>query len=67
MDKNKRRALYMGWYILTYGATFKEVAKAFKVDKATVRNDITKRLPEISTTMAKDVYGVLESIGENIN
>ena len=56
----EERIIDMGWCLYENELTLREVAKRFKVSKTTAHRYLTKRLPELSTPLAKEVEKVLE-------
>lgn len=54
------RAVLLGKYIVENGATVREAAKEYRVSKSTVHKDVTKRLCEVSPTLAEEVKTVLD-------
>ena len=58
-DRDKR-CIELGEYIVNTGATVRQAAEVFAVSKSTVHIDVTKRLRELSPTLAGKVEEVLE-------
>ena len=58
-DYIMKRALNAAAYILDNHSTIRETAKALKVSKTTVHEDLTERLPKIDSQLASKVRGVL--------
>lgn len=58
-DYIMERALSAAEYILDNHSTIRETAKALKVSKSTVHEDLTDRLPKINPQLASKVRGVL--------
>ena len=59
-DYIEERALEIGKYILSEGATVRQAATIFGVSKSTVHKDVTERLPRINPLVASMVKQVLE-------
>ncbi len=55
-----KRVLEVGSYIAQTGATVRDTASVFGVSKSTVHKDVSDRLPQIDTVLAKKVRKVLE-------
>ena len=55
-----RRAVEIGEYIVETKTTVRNAAKKFGVSKSTVHKDITQRLKQIDSILAKQVKRVLE-------
>lgn len=55
-----RRVLEAGRYIARTGATVRDTAGVFGVSKSTVHKDVSDRLPQIDTNLARKVRRVLE-------
>ena len=47
-------------YILEKNTTVRQTAKTFGVSKSTIHKDVTERLKEINTSLAKEVKNVLD-------
>ena len=47
-------------YMIEYGATVRQAAKAFGISKSTVHKDMTERLHTISPAIARQVASVLK-------
>jgi putative DeoR family transcriptional regulator (stage III sporulation protein D) len=58
-DYNVERVLSAAEYTLDNHSTVRETAKALKVSKTTVHEDLTERLPKIDPQRASKVRGVL--------
>mgnify|MGYP001204090874 CR=1 FL=1 len=58
-DYIMERALSAAEYILDNRSTIRETAKALKISKSTVHEDLTDRLPKINPQLASKVRGVL--------
>ena len=58
-DYIMKRALNAAAYILDNHSTIRETAKALKVSKTTVHEDLTERLPKIDPQLASKVRDVL--------
>ncbi len=59
-DYIEERALELAAYILETKATVRAAAKKFGVSKSTVHKDVTERLMEINTALAREVKEVLD-------
>ncbi|MBR3149760.1 MAG: sporulation transcriptional regulator SpoIIID [Eubacterium sp.] len=55
-----KRCVELGEYIAETGATVRQTAEVFGISKSTVHIDVTKRLREISPTLATRVESVLD-------
>ncbi len=55
-----KRCIALGEYIVKNGATVRKAAEAFGISKSTVHIDVTKRLAEISPSLAERVNAVLQ-------
>ncbi len=55
-----RRVLDVSSYIAGTGSTVRETAGVFDVSKSTVHKDVSERLPQIDSRLAKRVRDVLE-------
>ncbi len=55
-----RRAVELGQYIVDKKTTVRDTAKKFGVSKSTVHKDVTQRLKQIDSILAKEVKCVLE-------
>ena len=58
-DHIRKRVLSAAAHILDNRSTVRETAKALKVSKSTVHEDLTDRLPKIDPQLASKVRGVL--------
>ena len=56
----EERAIEIGQYIVKHNATVRQAAKHFGVSKSTVHKDVTDRLMEINTSLAKEARKVLD-------
>lgn len=56
----EERAISIGQYIIDNNATVRQAAKQFGVSKSTVHKDVTDRLEEINSNLAKEARKVLE-------
>ena len=56
----EERVRYIADYMLEYGATVRQAAKAFGTSKSTVHKDMTERLYAISPLLAHQVEKVLQ-------
>ena len=56
----EERAISIGQYIIDNNATVRQAAKQFGVSKSTVHKDVTDRLEEIDSNLAKDARKVLD-------
>ncbi len=54
------RAVMLGEYIASSGATVRNAAKKFGVSKSTVHKDVTERLTRINPTLAHEARVVLD-------
>ena len=54
------RCVTLGEYIIENKATVRKTAEVFNISKSTVHIDVTKRLRDISPSLAEEVYGVLQ-------
>lgn len=59
-DYIKERTLRIGNYLVETRKTVRVIAKEFGVSKSTVHKDLTERLPEINSDLAKQVKEILE-------
>lgn len=59
-DYIEQRALEIGEYIISEGATVRQAAKKFGVSKSTVHMDCAERLVYINTGLAEEVRKVLD-------
>ncbi len=55
-----RRAVELGQYIVQTKTTVRNTAKKFGVSKSTVHKDVTHRLKQIDSILAKEVKKVLD-------
>lgn len=56
----EERAISIGQYIIDNNATVRQAAKQFGVSKSTVHKDVTDRLEEINSNLAKEARKVLD-------
>ncbi len=54
------RAVELGEYIVNTKTTVRAAAKKFGVSKSTVHKDVTERLKQINSSLAKEVKSVLQ-------
>lgn len=54
------RAVMLGKYIASSGATVRNAAKKFGISKSTVHKDVTERLVRINPTLAHEARVVLD-------
>lgn len=54
------RAIMLGEYIASSGATVRNAAKKFGISKSTVHKDVTERLVRINPTLAHEARVVLD-------
>ena len=59
-DYIEQRAIEIGNYIIEEGATVRQAAKKFGISKSTVHKDVTERLEEIDSILAKDARKILD-------
>lgn len=59
-DKGKTRAVVLGEYIATTGATVRKTAKEFKVSKSTVHKDVTEKLKNEAPQLYREVRRILD-------
>lgn len=59
-DYIEERAIQIANYIIDNNATVRQTAKAFGISKSTVHKDVTERLMQINSTLAKDARRVLD-------
>ena len=59
-DYIEERAVSIANYIIENNATVCQTAKAFGVSKSTVHKDVTDRLMQINSTLAKQARKVLD-------
>lgn len=55
-----QRVLEISHYMLETGATVRQAARSFGVSKSTVHKDITERLPQINSHLARQIKKVLD-------
>lgn len=61
MENNAdERAVLLGRYIVSHGATVRSTAKAHAVSKSTVHSDVTKRLRKIDGELYESVRKILD-------
>ena len=58
--QQRKRTVQEALYCIAYGATVRDIAKAYGISKTTVHKDLTKLLPLINSDMAIDVRAVLD-------
>ena len=56
----EERAIQIANYIIENNATVRQTAKAFGISKSTVHKDVTERLMQINSTLAKEARRVLD-------
>ena len=56
----QKRCILLGEYIVENKATVRKAAEVFGVSKSTVHIDVTKRLKQISPSLAFEVNAVLQ-------
>ena len=56
----EERAVLLGEYIISTGATVRTAAQAFGISKSTVHKDITCRLPHLNLALYQQAHAVLE-------
>lgn len=59
-DYIEERAIDIANYIIENNATVRQTAKAFGISKSTVHKDVTERLMQINSTLAKEARKVLD-------
>jgi putative DeoR family transcriptional regulator (stage III sporulation protein D) len=59
-DEVFNRAIELGNYIVENNSTVRAAAKKFGVSKSTVHKDVTQRLKQLNSNLAKEVRKVLE-------
>ncbi len=59
-DYIEERAIQIANYIIENNATVRQTAKAFGISKSTVHKDVTERLMQINSTLAKEARRVLD-------
>lgn len=59
-DYIKERTIRIGNYVIETRKTVRMIAKEFGVSKSTVHKDLTERLPELNSELAKQVKEILE-------
>lgn len=59
-DYIEERALNIANYIIECNATVRQTAKAFGVSKSTVHKDVTERLAQIDSGLARQARKVLD-------
>ena len=59
-DYIEERAIQIANYIIENNATVRQTAKTFGISKSTVHKDVTERLMQINSTLAKDARRVLD-------
>ncbi len=59
-DFIEERAIQIANYIIENNATVRQTAKAFGISKSTVHKDVTERLMQINSTLAKEARRVLD-------
>lgn len=56
----EERAVTLGEYIASSGATVRQTAKKFGISKSTVHKDVTERLKKINRHLFEEVRSVLD-------
>lgn len=56
----EERAIAIGQYIIENNATVRQAAKQFGISKSTVHKDVTDRLEEINSNLAREARKVLD-------
>ncbi|MFI3213745.1 MAG: sporulation transcriptional regulator SpoIIID [Eubacteriales bacterium] len=56
----EERAVEIANYIIENNATVRQTAKMFGISKSTVHKDITERLLQINSSLAKDARKILD-------
>lgn len=59
-DYIEERAIDIANYIIDNNATVRQTAKAFGISKSTVHKDVTERLMQINSVLAKEARKVLD-------
>ena len=59
-DYIEERAVEIAYYIIENKATVRQTAKAFGISKSTVHKDVTERLMQINSSLAKEARKVLD-------
>ncbi|MCI8977912.1 sporulation transcriptional regulator SpoIIID [bacterium 1xD8-48] len=59
-DYIEERAIQIANYIIENNATVRQTAKAFGISKSTVHKDVTERLMQINSALAKEARRVLD-------
>lgn len=59
-DYIEERAIDIANYIIDNNATVRQTAKTFGISKSTVHKDVTERLMQINSTLAKEARKVLD-------
>ncbi len=59
-DYIEERAVDIANYIIDNNATVRQTAKAFGISKSTVHKDVTERLMQINSALAKEARKVLD-------
>lgn len=59
-DYIEERAIDIANYIIDNNATVRQTAKAFGISKSTVHKDVTERLMQINSALAKEARKVLD-------
>ena len=59
-DYIEERAIDIANYIIDNNATVRQTAKAFGISKSTVHKDVTERLMQINSGLAKEARKVLD-------
>ena len=57
----EERAIGVANYIIEENATVRQAAKKFGISKSTAHQDVSKRVPIITPTLAKEVRKVLDT------
>lgn len=59
-ERTADRAVLLGEYIISTGATVRAAAKVFKISKSTVHKDVTAKLSRENPQLYSDVKKVIE-------
>lgn len=59
-DYIEQRVLEIGEYIVEEKATVRQAAKKFGISKSTVHKDVTERLEQVNSGLAKDARRILD-------
>lgn len=60
IDSVERRCIILARYIVENKATVRQAAEVYNISKSTVHIDVTKRLSQISPTLAAQVNEILQ-------